>query len=266
MTALRYTLFIALLACMACKSKKQPRVELLPEDMLQLQYDADYIVDDSSGLQNLVLHLDEDGTYSHFAANFYNYGTWKFIDSSKGLILKPESGYPLTEERYVFELEKLVAGRKLELYPMYKEGQQWVRGGQQTVMGCNNKSSAKPFVATNHVWRKKPNAPETPEQLKTRVRQYLSFLKDYFQYCQDNELEAMTYGWFPAPLQMHYNNGVRMAYSTELNDWYNCFYNQQQGIEGYKLIGGAMQKSKLQHHNSRAERNMDMVKQLLQNL
>jgi hypothetical protein len=264
MTTFRSLAVCCLLACMACKNTPKP--EILPEDLFVVQYASIYELSDSSGLMNMMIHLDDNGTYSHFASNFYNYGTWKFVDSSKGLILKPESGYPLQTDKFVFELEKIKAGRQLEMYHMVKDGDEWVRSTHETVMGSNNKGKAKPFDAANHEWRKKPVAPETPEQIKSRVRKYFLFLKDYFQYCEDNQLEAITFGWFPAPLQMHYANGIRMAYNTELNDWYKCFYNEEQGIEAYKLVGAAMQKSKLNHKETKAERNMDMVEQLLEHL
>ena len=34
-----------------------------------------------------------------------------------------------------------------------------------------------------------------------------------------------------------------MAYSNELIDWYNCFFNDEQGIQGYQLISGALKFS-----------------------
>ncbi|MCU0322180.1 MAG: hypothetical protein MUE72_07170 [Chitinophagaceae bacterium] len=56
----------------------------------------------------------------------------------------------------------------------------------------------------------------------------------------------------------------RMAYSNELNDWNRCFFNEEQAVEGYKVFSGVIYKVKLHHKESVAERNLDMVNQLLE--
>lgn len=70
--------------------------------------------------------------------------------------------------------------------------------------------------------------------------------------------------WYATPIQLHYGNGVRMSYNTELTDWYSCFYNEAEAIEAYKLLGGAMKKSTMVFNdNFIYSRNLAYIKQLI---
>jgi hypothetical protein len=62
---------------------------------------------------------------------------------------------------------------------------------------------------------------------------------------------------------MHYGNGVRIVYNNELADWYSCFCNVEEGNEAYKLISAGMQKSKIKRFESKVERNLQYIKQLV---
>ena len=56
-----------------------------------------------------------------------------------------------------------------------------------------------------------------------------------------------------------------MAYSNELIDWYNCFFNDEQGIQGYQLISGALMKVKIEGKDD-VSRNLNCTEQLLKQI
>ena len=58
------------------------------------------------------------------------------------------------------------------------------------------------------------------------------FEKAWYRYAIQNEFETLSTGWYPNPMLMHYANGIRMAYSDELYDWNNCFYDSAQAVKG----------------------------------
>ena len=90
---------------------------------------------------------------------------------------------------------------------------------------------------------------------------YLNFLNALYNHAKDNNLENAGGKWYPQPIKF-YSNKVSMAYANELTDWYNCFYNEEQGIEGYKLISAALRKVKIKGEDDNS-RFINCVEQLL---
>lgn len=205
-----------------------------------------YNDEDSTGYENMAMHLYANGSYSYFAANYYNYGTWKWSERKWLLILSPQIADSVGT--LFFEITSF-APSELEVKKLRKKGTAFVRNKIADVwFGNKNKSSGDPFLKENNLWRVKPTNPETPQQIKERTVQYLQFLKIHFQYLIDNNINNITHGWYPQPFQLNYGNLARMAYDNELNDWYACFYSKEQGIEGYKLISGIIYK--IRSHNN----------------
>lgn len=255
---MKYFFAILILLSFSCKEQKKNK---LPQEWYKIQ--EGFNDEDSSGNENTVLRLYDDGTYAQFAANFYNFGTWKWKDTLTRLILTPTNGKPLLQKQ-MWQVTQLI-NDKLEVQQIMKQNTVLVRDKRKITFFYNehNESAADPFSYKNNIWRIKPTQPENEQQIKTRTVQYLNFLKDYYQHAIDNKFSVMTFGWYPAPLQMHFSNGARMAYNTELNDWYACFYNEQQAVEAYKLISGTMSKVKIKAIESKAERNLDLILQIL---
>jgi hypothetical protein len=128
--------------------------------------------------------------------------------------------------------------------------------------GVFNRSKEDPFSPSMNSWRIKPVQEETEEQIKKRTINYLHFLKSLYKYALDNKLVAITRAWYPEPIQMYFANGVRMAYNNEVIDWYQCFYNDEQAIEAYKLLSATMHKLKVPKTETIAERNIDIINQI----
>lgn len=257
---MKYLIGLLVLFSFSCKKAKK---KALPDVFCKMQ--ADFNVDDSAGYQNMMLRLYADGSYSHFAANFYNFGTWSWSDSSTFLTLTPKQGSPSTVPQ-MFVIEKMLSDQ-FRFRKIKKEGNVTLREkGASIFTGFNNVSKADPFSPKNNSWRIRPVSSESPEQIKKRTRDYLEFLAQYYQYTIDNDIQNLTSGWYPAPMQMNYNNGVRMAYNTEVKDWYACFYSEAEGIEAYKMITLSMRKARVNEIVDLRERNLDIVKQIIDGL
>lgn len=217
---------------------------------------------DSSGYENMALSLKSNGSYTHFAANFYNYGNWKWDAQTSRITLTPTSGNP-RNGTFVFELIKQEKDQ-IQIQRILRKGNVLVKRKLVDVwFGNKNMVAESPFESKYNLWRIKPATPETKEQIRERTFQYLQFLRICFQYQVDNKIESLTHGWYPQPFQLHFVNAARMAYNTELRDWYACFYNEEQAVEAYKLISGTMHKLKVHNKETLAERNLDLIIQLL---
>jgi hypothetical protein len=256
---MKYLFGLFILASFSCKRANNKKT--FPDVLCKMQ--ADFNREDSTGYQNMMLRLYADGNYSHFAANFYNFGTWKWSDTTTLLTLTPKQGNPFTNAQ-MFLVQKPINGqfrfKKIER----KEGNiVFPEKGSSIFNGFRNVSKVDPFLLGNNSWRIKPTSSETTEQVKKRTKGYLEFLQLYYQYTIDNDVQTLTSGWYPAPLQMNYNNGVRMAYNTEVKDWYACFYNDTQAIEAYKMLTLAIRKIHVGDIEDLRERNLDIVKQMI---
>lgn len=217
---------------------------------------------DSSGYENMALSLRSNGTYTHFAANFYNYGNWKWDAQTSRITLTPTSGNP-RNGTFVFELIKQEKDQ-IQIQRILKKGNTLVKRKLVDIwFGNKNLVAESPFESKYNQWRIKPTNPETKEQIRERTFQYIQFLKICFQYQVVNKIESLTHGWYPQPFQLHFVNTARMAYSNELIDWNACFYNEEQAVEAYKLISGTMYKLKVHNKETIAERNLDLVVQLM---
>ena len=255
---MKYLAGFMILFLFACKQENKNG---LPEEWYRVEGGFNNI-NDSAGFENMVLRLYDDGTYSRYAANFYNYGTWQWNKAEEWLTLQPVSGDPIAENQ-ILQVSKLM-NDQLKVQKIKKEGNVILRSKQSiNFLNNNNKSTIDPFSRANNIWRIKPTSSETPSQIKDRTVKYLEFLKMFYQHALDNDFQVVTSGWYPAPLQMNFSNGFRMAYNTEVKDWYACFYNEQEGIEAYKMLAATVHKTQVHHIENKAERNIDIIEQIL---
>lgn len=250
-----------LICCVWLFSCKEKSNNFFAKDWYLIQ--AGFNDNDSSGYENMALSLNEDGTYSHYAVGFYNYGKWEWSEGEQVIRLMPDSGNQLNGT-FVFEVVEKKEEGEISVKRILKKGNVLVKKKRaDTWYSVENKTKYNPFKPELNTWRIKPSAPESKEQIKARTILYIQFLKEYFNYIIENDLQYLTYGWYPQPFRLHFANTARMSYSTELIDWNKCFYNEEQAVEGYKLLSGSMYYLKLKHRESLAERNLDLVNQLL---
>ncbi len=207
------------------------------------------------------LRLYPNGTYTLCADLLFEQGTWRYDDRKKITVFHPAVKNEAAQERYL--VDQVLPGNKTQFsfyhqYPPDKENPDEMID----VRSISNQSTYDPYHPNMHLWRKKPESPESSQQIRSRVLSYLQFLKSLYFHASENDLENAGGTWYPKPIRF-YNNKVSMAYANELNDWYNCFYNDAQGIEGYKLISGALMRTAIKGEDDNS-RNINCVEQLLQ--
>jgi hypothetical protein len=210
----------------------------------------------------MVLKLNEDSTYCHYAVNFYSFGKWRWNNKSMRLLLTPTSGNTVPKRRFL-EIS-LLRYNMISTKKIIKSSNGLTTEHDSTIFNTlNTQSKIDPLSLENNTWRIRPMQPETPEQIKKRTVDYLKFVRAYNQHLLDANIIEYTTGWYPKPVLMQFGNGVRMAYDDELNDWYACFYNKDQAIEGYKLMSGSMYYITIHHKENLLDRNIDVIDQLL---
>lgn len=217
---------------------------------------------DSTGTIATVLKFNEDSTYSHFGYNYYAYGNYKWNTAKKMILLSPTTSKysPLKQQ---FKIEKVNNNQytikktlqTIDDFLVQKEGNEAV--------GVSSSSKNDPFNPAMNTWRIKPAESESKAAIKNRTIAYLKFLQTYYRFIKEKKLTTFSYGWFPTPIKMHYVNGVKMSYNNELDDWYDCFYNIDEGNEAYMLISGTFRKCNFKQTNSIVARNVDYLEQMI---
>lgn len=213
------------------------------------------------------IRLFPDGTYAAGALRGYASGRWKHDTAQQLIMVTPGEG-SAPSEIAPSQLGIIYhSGHYLNLV-MAADLADFDPG---TAVYLNMKAAtpgtwADPFEPYYQSWRQKPEAPENPEQLKRRVKAYLQFLEAFYAFASHNQLQKPDNGWFPNVMNMESRGSVRVAYNNELEDWYACFYDEAQAIEGYKLISGAFLNLTLAKTEDKNERNRDAIAQILYTL
>lgn len=214
----------------------------------------------SNRLDMYALRLYSNGNYVFCADLIFEAGTWQFDEEKQLMILRSKNEDGTEQVRYVVDEQQKNGKTLFQFYHQYPVVETEVDEIVE-VRAVSNISNSDPFNTNLHEWRKKPAAPESPQQIKDRTLSYLRFLETFYTHAIENDLENPGGRWYPQPLKF-YSNKVSMAYADELADWYNCFYNEEQGIEAYKLLSGALMKVKIAGENDNT-RNLNCVKQLI---
>ncbi|MES2776065.1 MAG: hypothetical protein V4722_17950 [Bacteroidota bacterium] len=242
-----------------------------PEKELQQEwYVTDYhtpLADGTTSSPVNVLKLYKNGKYSQFGnySNF-SFGIWRYDKDKHIFRLHPLQTKQDILDSYYYINEMKPGFMQVSLFrnlPMKPGTEELFFSLEAAATG---KSSFDPYKPEMHTWRQKPRRSETDLQISERVKAYLIFVKTMYQHAIDHKFQSIAMNWYPHPLRMHYGNGVRMAYSDELDDWNSCFYDSVQAVKGYQCISGPFQKVKITPGKSKAERNLDIVEQLLRQM
>jgi hypothetical protein len=213
---------------------------------------------------NRIVRFYENGTYTMFGSlSRYDVGRWVQAQKANYMILHPKRGnlewidaywqyQPVSRtemKTFVYRNAAMRAGTEEGFYMM---------------KGFAAKGSHDPFHPDMNQWRIPPDTTESMDEIRQRVLDFLLFQKAWYEFARDNDLEMLPTGWYPQPMQMHYANGVRMAYADELADWNTCFFDSVAAVRGYQYIGGALREVKLLATENRIERNLDCVNQMME--
>lgn len=213
------------------------------------------------------LRLYENGIFTGGALRGYVTGNWRNDSATNQIWLVPGK-ITASEEVYftVFQVQdKTPVSMDVSVIRDF-ENTNPIENNSMHLKAVPLQFENDPFRPDHQLWREKPVKPESPEQIKQRVKDYLLFLKMFYSFAAANKLERPDTDWFPHPMQMESPGAITMANSAELKDWYACFFSEEQAVEGYKVISGPFMKVKLKGNPDLNERNADVIDQLLQQL
>jgi len=103
-------------------------------------------------------------------------------------------------------------------------------------------SDKNPFSRQNYQWSKKPSKPESDEQIKSRVKEYVQFCAYYFQGFLNGNAAQIDFNALPSCLNW-YQGGISIENEDKLNPkWIDCFYSKEQAYKGRQMLEDAIVK------------------------
>ena len=210
------------------------------------------------------IRLHKNKTFIAGALRGYSAGTWQKDTAAKVIFLMPDASSSQDERAKTLLQINYHSANYLNLIMARSEVD--ITNGNLQLLRMRPaiiQEGADPFLTSMQQWRSKPAKPESPDELKTRVVAYLTFLNNFYAFAANNKMDHPDTDWFPNVMKMDNPGMVRLSYTTELKDWYDCFYSEEQAVEGYKIISGPFTKITLKKMNDINERNHDVILQIL---
>ena len=103
-------------------------------------------------------------------------------------------------------------------------------------------SDKNPFSRQNYQWSKKPAKPESDEQIRSRVKEYVQFCAYYFQGFLNGNATQIDFNALPSCLNW-YQGGISIENEDKLNPkWIDCFYSKEQAYKGRQMLEDAIVK------------------------
>lgn len=248
---------------LACSNGAGNKEASLPPDPKNCEWYVKQSKEPASEYNSLglyALRFYPDGQYTLCADLLFEQGKWNFDATKRILVLTPAEKKEEPAERYLLDEKPDPDNTQFSFFssfpPDKSDPDELVN-----VVAVTNRSKFDPYKKEMHQWRTPPTQTENEAQLKQRVVGYLQFLAALYQHAADNKLEDPGGTWYPQPI-LFFSNKVRMAYETELSDWYTCFFSKEEAVKGYQIISAALRKVKIVGEDD-LSRNISCVQQLL---
>jgi len=212
------------------------------------------------------IRLQKNGKFMAAALRGYASGTWQKIASDDAMVLVLDMDSTTATDELAPAAFRITYHSENYLNLVMARSESDIQTGNLTLLRMRPgkiQTGADPFTPTMQQWRIKPVRAELPDEIKARTVSYLRFLRNFYAFAANNKIEKPDTDWFPNVMNLENASSVRMAYSTELKNWNKCFYNEEQAVEGYKIISGPFYGIKLQANPNLNERNADVVTQIL---
>ena len=173
-------------------------------------------------------YLSPDSSFVKNPRNFMEYGKWQFDQAQKKITLKYSNG-----DKDIYKIAAL-ASDELVLVNTGVESVttlKFVAGGKRYKNIFDD-----PFHINNNGWRLHPKKPETEEQIRKRLKDYLHFNILFYRDNLAKESKTISFYGLPTCLKW-YAGGIYIIKAADLKaNWIYCFYNKDQAMIAHKMM------------------------------
>jgi len=190
------------------------------ESMGMLPFRSYYLFGDSSFVKN--------------PRSAMEYGTWQYDKDQKKITFHYSKG-----EKDVYKIAAMAADELVMVNTGIDSETQlkFVSAGKRY-----KNVEDDPFHISNNQWRLHPKKPESTEEVRKRLKDYLHFNILFYRDNLAKESKEISFYGLPTCLKW-YAGGIYMVKEADLNaNWFYCFYNKNQAMEAYKMMGELVTK------------------------
>lgn len=119
----------------------------------------------------------------------------------------------------------------------------------------------------NNRWRIRPDAPETPEQIRERVKSCVHYLIIHLNNTLKRKQNIISMAGVISPVKLA-SNGIALKKEDELSpEWINIFYDSAQAHDAHEVLSSGFNKHfKIQRKENWVALDYDLLKQLYRNI
>lgn len=233
--SMRYIIFLLTLFLLACGNNKSKTIagnylilypdHILPSQAMEEAYEKmqDSIV---SGTGLKLVQLNEDGNF--FQMDSSRGGKWADIRGSRIFIKEAGKGLDSFNTRLIsFEDDMLVLRQQIPV----DDDSILLDWNFKKITG---KEYEKLFAKDFNVWREKPTAVQTDEQIKEKLISMLNYYSLYWKLVS----EEASY-FVPARVMLpfrYYQDGMNLKFFDAQSYFANCFYNEANAKTAYYYL------------------------------
>jgi hypothetical protein len=188
-------------------------------------------------------------------------GKWQLNKEQRSLQLQFADG---TRENYLIQQVSLKT-----IVAVLEEDQESIRVSFTSDGMVHKRAAEDPFYPANNTWRIKPQAPETNDQIRTRVRDCVHFYALFFKDNVQRHSRDISFIGLPGCFTW-YNGGIALTSTIELDKkWVDCFYSEDQALKGYGFLNDLLQRHELKwpaHSESWVSETQSVLEQMYQKL
>jgi hypothetical protein len=164
-------------------------------------------------------------------------GKWSLNKATRELVLQLSGGF-----REVYGIRQ-VALKEMELGRQEGDGMAVIRLSAEAVV--HRRPFEDPFYPLNNRWRLRPRAPETKEQIRSRIRECVHFYSLFFLDNHQRRQTDISFSGLPSCF-VWYNGGIGMQEKGDLDQkWIACFYSADQAMSAYDMLASELEKHEL---------------------
>jgi hypothetical protein len=178
---------------------------------------------------SMICNFFEDGVYTEVFGKEYRQGSWKLSRDKQNIVLTAEDAR--TPDTF------FVKDFGDQMCVMH-----WLRKG--VLLECTLQKTAlklkdpekDPFHPKNNLWRKTPDAPESEEALRARLRNHVQHNLAIFTAAKERESVRLSWQYTPTCIQV-LNGGIAVKKTERIPpEFFRCFHSDTDAARAVNIL------------------------------
>ncbi len=174
------------------------------------------------------LYLSTRGTFLKNPRNTFDYGNWIYDDAAKTITLTNS----IDKSKDIYKIAKIAADELtlVNIGVNSRTNLKFIAPGKRF-----KNPHDEPYFLENNRWRIKPKNKESDLAIHQRLKGNLYFFILFYKSALAKDDKAISFWGLPSCFKW-YGGAIFIKKKDELKDnWINCFYNEEQAMQAYKL-------------------------------